>query len=78
MDTLELKTRLINEVNLLQDKNLLEELYAFLNLENKVAKAYELNNEQKQAIEDARKQVKNGDYLINEDANSEIDKWLEK
>ncbi|MEO5912467.1 MAG: hypothetical protein ABIP95_16395 [Pelobium sp.] len=78
MDTLELKKKLINEVNLVKDRDLLEELYSFLNLGNKLEKIYQLNIEQKNAIDEARKQVDNGDYLTNDDANSEIDKWLGK
>lgn len=78
MDTPELKIKLINQVNLLQDKGLLEELYAFLKLDSQVSKTYELSSQQKQAIEESREQVRNRDYLGNEEANLEIDKWLEK
>ncbi len=78
MNTLELKQKLINEVNQLTDRDLLQELYTFLNLENQVEKVYQLNNQQKDAIDDARKQVANGDCLSNQEANSEIVKWLNK
>jgi hypothetical protein len=54
----------------------LEEFYRFLNLENEIQEAYKLNKEQKSAVAEARKQIKNEDYLTNEQANQEIDQWL--
>lgn len=78
MKTIEIKKKLINEINLSKNKNLLEEFYRFLNLENEIEETYKLNSEQKSAIDQARKQIKNGDYLTNEQANQEIDEWLNK
>jgi hypothetical protein len=37
---------------------------------------YELNDAQKQAIATAQKQVQQGQYLTDEQANKEIDEWL--
>lgn len=34
METMEIEKKLINEINLSKNKNLLEEFYRFLNLEN--------------------------------------------
>lgn len=76
MKTIEIKKKLINEINLSKNKNLLEEFYHFLNLENEIQQIYKLNMEQKSAIVEAREQIKNGDYLTNEQANEEIDEWL--
>lgn len=78
MKTVEIKKKLINEINLSKNKNLLEEFYRFLNLENEIEETYKLNSEQKFAIAEARKQIKNDDYLTNEQANQEIDEWLNK
>ena len=78
MKTIEIKKKLINEINLSKNKNLLEEFYRFLNLENEIEETYKLDSEQKIAIAEARKQIKNGDYLTNEQANQEIDEWLNK
>jgi hypothetical protein len=78
MKTIEIKKKLINEINLSKNKNLLEEFYRFLNLENEFEKTYKLNKEQKSAIVEARDQIKNGDSLTNEEANQEIDEWLSK
>lgn len=78
MKTIEIKKKLINEINLSKNKKLLEEFYRFLNLENEIEETYKLNSKQKSAIADAREQIKNGDYLTNEQANQEIDEWLNK
>lgn len=61
-----------------ENKGLLEEFYRFLNLENEIQESYKLSKEQNSAIAEARKQIKNGDYLNNEQANQEIDKWLDE
>ena len=78
MNTVDIKKKLIHEINLSDNKNLLEEFYNFLNQENEIQQIYKLSNEQKSAILDARNQIKNGDFLTNEAANREIDKWIEK
>jgi len=78
MKTIELKKKLINEINLSKNKNLLEEFYYFLNLENEIQETYKFDAEQNSAIVEAREQIKNGNYLTNEQANQEIDEWLNK
>lgn len=78
MKTIEIKKKLINEINLSTNKDLLEEFYRFLNLENEIQEIYKLNAGQISAIAEAREQIKNGDCLSNEKANQEIDEWLNK
>lgn len=78
MKTMEIKKKLINEINLSKNKNLLEEFYRFLNLENEIQETYKLNKEQNSAVAEAREQIKNGNYLTNEQANQEIDEWLKE
>ncbi len=78
MKTIEIKKKLITEINLSKNKNLLEEFYRFLHLENEVQDKYKLNLEQKSVVAEARNQIETGDYLTNEQANQEIDEWLKK
>jgi PHD/YefM family antitoxin component YafN of YafNO toxin-antitoxin module len=78
MTTFEIKKKLIDQINLSNNKNLLEELYRFLNLENEIQELYQLNTEQQSAIAEARKQITNGDHLTDDEANQEIDEWLDK
>lgn len=78
MKTIEIKKKLIEEINLSNNKDLLEELYRFLNLENEMQETYKLDMEQISAVAEAREQIKKGEYLTNDDANQEIDEWLNK
>lgn len=78
MKTIEIKNKLIDEIKLSKNKDLLEEIYRFLNLENEMQETYKLNEEQKTAVTEARDQIKKGNYLTNEQANQEIDQWLQE
>ena len=78
MKTIEIKKKLISEIQLSKNKGLLEEFYRFLNIENEIQEIYKLNIEQVSAITEAREQIQNGDYLTNERANQEIEEWLNK
>ncbi len=78
MNTPDLKKKLIHEIKLSNNKNLLEELYNYLNQENDTQKIHELSKKQVEAIEEARLQIKNGHFLTNEQANQEIEAWLNK
>jgi len=78
MKAIEIKEKLIKEINLSKNNNLLEEFYNFLNLENKLQEPYQLNEEQNSAVAEAQEQIQKGDYLTNEQANQEIDEWLKK
>ncbi|MDT0678203.1 hypothetical protein [Autumnicola musiva] len=71
-----IREKLINEIQLSKNEELLEELYQFLHKENKTENVYELCEEQKSAIEKSSEQIQNGEYLTNEQANQEIEKWL--
>lgn len=76
MRTVEIRKRLIEEINLSSNKNLLEEMYNFLNHDNEIENIYKLSKEQKRAIAESREQVKNGQFLTNEEVDSEIEEWL--
>ena len=78
MKTVDIKKKLIDEIHLSKNKNLLMELYQFLNLENSAQQIYVLNDDQNFAIAEARQQVSNGDYLSMEDANNQVDEWFRK
>ncbi len=78
MKTMKIKKKLIEEINSSNNEDLLEELYYYLNQENKVQELYKLNKEQNSAIEEARDQIKKRDYLTDEQADQEIKEWLNK
>ena len=39
---------------------------------------YKLSEEQKKAVNEARQQIKNGQFLTDDEANKDIDEWLSK
>ena len=78
MTTTELKKRLIDEIQKTDDERILEEAYRLLELEKEDIEIYKLNEGQKKTISEARQQIKNGQLLTDEQANNEIDEWLNK
>ena len=78
MSTIELKKRLIDKIQKTDNENLLGEAFRLLEMESEDIEIYKLNDGQKKAIEKARKQIKNGQFLTDEQAGKEIDEWLNK
>jgi hypothetical protein len=76
MSTTELKKRLIDKIQKTDNENLLEEAYRLLELETQDIEVYKLTDDQRKAINEARQQIKNGEFLTDEQANKEIDEWL--
>jgi hypothetical protein len=77
MSTLELRRRLIEKIQLTHDDRILEEVFRILELETaEDIGIFKLNDEQKGAIREGRMQVENGQFLTEEEANKEIDEWL--
>ena len=76
MMTVELRKRLIDKIQETKDERILEEAYRLLGLETDDIEVYQLNDDQKEAISEARQQVKQGQFLTEEKANNEIDEWL--
>ena len=78
MSTIELRKLLIEKIQLTDDDKLLEEASRLLEVEIVESDIYVLNDKQKMAIEEGRKQISNGEYLTDEESNKEIDEWLSK
>ncbi len=78
MTVIELKKRLIKEINHTNNNELLEEMYRLISNEAAADSIYQLSNEQINAVEEAQKQFKNGQFLKNEQADKNIDEWLGK
>ncbi|MGX5858504.1 hypothetical protein ACWKW6_32925 [Dyadobacter jiangsuensis] len=73
-----LKERLIDRIKEIDDEDILAEAYRLLGTDPDLEEPYQLNSEQKTAIDEARTQIKNGNYLTHNQANKEIDEWLNK
>lgn len=67
---------LIDKIQKTDNENLLEEAYRLLNLETEDIEVYKLSDDQRNATHEARHQIKNGQFLTDEQANKEIDEWL--
>ena len=79
MDIVTLKKRLIDKIQGSENNALLEEVQRLLNLQEvDETEAYQLNEEQQNAIAEARDDIKNGRLLTSEQAKQDIDKWLKK
>jgi len=78
MSTPELKKRLIDKIRRTKDPAILEEAYRLLEIETEDLGIYNLTDDQKSAIEEAQKQIKEGKFLTDGQANKDIDEWLKK
>ncbi len=78
MLTEEMKQELIDKIKSIKDRNILEEVYRILEIGTQEVDKIILSNEQKESIDKGIEDVENGNYLSNEDANSEIEEWLKK
>lgn len=78
MSTIELKQKLISKIQETVDDSLLEEALRLLNIESNESDVLVLNGEQVNAVNEGQAQIKSGQFLSNEQANREIDEWLNK
>ncbi|MBI5214464.1 MAG: hypothetical protein HY960_01785 [Ignavibacteriae bacterium] len=78
MSTLELKQRLITTIELTENRTLLQELNTLLEVDIGEVELYQMNDAQTNAVHEARAQIKNGQFLTNEQADKATDEWLNK
>jgi hypothetical protein len=77
MTTIELKRRVIDKVNKVNDESLLMDLMRLLD-DSDDKEIHRLSYEHKIAIQTAINQIDSGDFLTNDQADKEIDEWLNK
>ena len=77
MSTAELKLNLINQIAGITDKVRLKEIMQLLEFQADES-FYITNKEEKEAVKEAKNQIKNGDGISNENVQKEITSWLEK
>jgi hypothetical protein len=78
MTTIELKEQVISRISKLSDNDLLMDVYKLLDNCSDDSEIFKLTDNHKIAIATAINQINNGDFLTNEQANNEIDAWLNK
>lgn len=74
----DLKQQLIDKIQLTTDKVKLEEIYRLLEIDFDEQEVYILSAEQKSAVGEAQKQIENGEFLSDEQANKEVEEWLKR
>jgi len=78
MSTVELRKRLIDKIQKTENKDLLEEASRLLDIEAENLEIYKLTDEQRKAVHEGKKQIAEGRYLTDDQANKETDEWLNK
>jgi hypothetical protein len=76
MSTNELRKKLIEKIEKIDDENLLNEVNRLIDLEIDDFGIYKFSGEQKAAIEEAQNQIKNGQFLSDEEAEKDINSFL--
>lgn len=71
------KSKLIERINSIQDKNILDEVNRLLEVDVEDS-IYKTSSEQKQEIDKARLQLSQNQGIPSEEADREIEKWLSK
>ena len=78
MSTLELRNLLLDKIQKTENDALLEEVYRLMELESVDIEIYNLSEQQRLAILEAKEQIVNGLFVSDEAFNKEIDEWLGK
>ena len=76
MTTLELKEKLIKQINNIEDEILLHEMSRLAGIGDQESDIYCFTKEERDAVEEARKQYTRGEYLSNAEANKLFEEWL--
>lgn len=71
------KLKLIDRINSIQDRNILDEVNRLLEVDIDDS-IYQTSEEQKQEIEEAQHQLSQNQGISSKDADREIEKWLSK
>ena len=78
MTTNELKHKVIDKINELDNDGLLKDLIRLIEDSFDDNEIYRLSDNHKKAINTGIDQIGKGDYLTNEQSNKQIDEWLNK
>lgn len=76
MPIIDLKEKVISRIQEINDQLIIKEVYQLLQASTNSREPYQLSDEQLAEVNQAREQVKNGKFFIDEQANKEIDELL--
>ena len=78
MTTLQIKNKLIRSIKSVENPEVLEDLYRLLNIEVEDIEKLKVPAHVKKSILKGQKDIKEGRYMSNRQADDEIDKWLKR
>lgn len=79
MSNAELRKKLIEKIEATEDEQLLREATRLLEIQlGELEKPYTLTEDINTAIDEAKSQIMEGDFLNHKEANKEVDEWFEK
>jgi hypothetical protein len=76
MSTIELRNTIIDKIKKNQNEDLLNEVNRLIEIETSDIEVYKFNDEQKAAITEAQTQIKNGEFLTDEEATKNINSFF--
>lgn len=76
MTTMELKNKIISQIKNSNNIHLLKELNHLLNMEE--SEPYQLNEHQKNSVEEARKDIEKSNTYTNDEVRQKVNKWLKE
>ncbi|MES2429066.1 MAG: hypothetical protein V4560_18945 [Bacteroidota bacterium] len=78
MTVVELKEKLIAQINSIEDEELLDHIADIIDVESKTEGVYVMSPEETNAVNEGLEQFKNGQWLSNEESNRRVEEWLKK
>jgi predicted transcriptional regulator len=78
MSTIELRNKLIDKIRKIEDVDLLNEVNRLIETETSNDEIYKFGAGEIMGITEAENEIKNGQFLTDEEAKEDINEWLKK
>lgn len=78
MSTTELQNKVIDKIRKIEDTDLLMDVNRLIEIETFDEEIYKLNPEEIIAVTEAQNEIKNGQFLTDEEAKKDIREWLKQ
>ncbi len=78
MSTTELQNKVIDRIRKIEDTDLLMDVNRLIEIETPEEEIYKLSPEEIIAVTEAQNEIKNGQFLTDEEAKKDIREWLKQ
>lgn len=78
MSTAELKEKIIAEIKNTDNDELLVHISDLIEFEYNSDAVHEMSDDEIAAINEEREQIKNGQFVTNEESNKRVDEWVKR